>query len=139
IAGMPANLAVGVRYETTDVKSTAYVSAYTPYITWNSGNEYSLVAEGSEYGVTTGSYSKTLPNVDFDIALTDDIKARASFSKTISRPNYNDLKGGFVWGTAPRNTMGSASAGDPNLKPMESTNFDISAEWYYADASYLSL
>lgn len=139
IAGMPANLAVGVRYETTDVESTAYVSAYTPYITWNSGNEYSLVADGSEYGVTTGSYSKTLPNVDFDIALTDDIKARASFSKTIARPNYNDLKGGFVWGTAPRNTMGSASAGDPNLKPMESTNFDISVEWYYADSSYVSL
>jgi TonB-dependent receptor len=139
IAGMPANLAVGVRYETTDVESTAYVSAYTPYIRWNSGNEYSLLANGSEYGVTTGSYSKTLPNLDFDIALTDDIKARASFSKTISRPNYNDLKGGFVWGTAPRVSMGSASAGDPDLNPMESTNFDVSAEWYYADSSYVSL
>ena len=139
IAGMPANLAVGVRHETTDVESTAYVSAYTPYIRWNSGNEYSLIANGSEYGVTTGSYSKTLPNLDFDIALTDDIKARASFSKTISRPNYNDLKGGFVWGTAPRVSMGSASAGDPDLNPMESTNFDLSAEWYYADSSYVSL
>lgn len=139
IAGMPANLAVGVRHETTEVESTAYVSAYTPYIRWNSGNEYSLIADGSEYGVTTGSYSKTLPNLDFDIALTDDIKARASFSKTISRPNYNDLKGGFVWGTAPRVSMGSASAGDPDLNPMESTNFDVSAEWYYADSSYVSL
>lgn len=139
IAGMPANLAVGVRHETTDVESTAYVSAYSPYIRWNSGNEYSLLADGSEYSTTTGSYSKTLPNVDFDIALTDDIKARASFSKTISRPNYNDLKGGFLWGTAPRVSMGSASAGDPDLNPMESTNFDISAEWYYADSSYVSL
>ncbi len=140
IAGMPANLAVGVRHESTDVESTANVSAYTPYIRWNSGNEYSLISTGDfEYGTTTGSYSKTLPNVDFDIAITDDLKGRASFSKTIARPNYNDLKGGFIWGTAPRISMGSASAGDPDLNPMESTNFDISAEWYYADASYIAL
>ena len=77
--------------------------------------------------------------MDFDIALTDDIKLRASFSKTIARPNYNDLKGGFIWGTAPRISMGSASAGDPDLNPMESTNYDISAEWYYADSSYVSV
>ncbi|MDF3012738.1 MAG: hypothetical protein K0Q78_942 [Cellvibrio sp.] len=140
IAGMPANLAVGVRHETTDVESTANVSAYTPYIRWNSGNEYSLISTGGfEYGTTTGSYSKTLPNVDFDIELSDDIKARASYSQTIARPNYNDLKGGFIWGTAPRISMGSASAGDPDLNPMESTNYDISAEWYYADSSYVSV
>ena len=140
IAGRPANLAVGVRHESTEVESTANVSAYTPYIRWNSGNEYSLLSTGGfEYGTTKGSYSKTLPSVDFDIALTDDIKVRASFSKTIARPNYNDLKGGFIWGTAPRISMGSASAGDPDLNPMESTNYDISAEWYYSDSSYVSL
>ncbi|MGM8225019.1 TonB-dependent receptor [Cellvibrio sp. ARAG 10.3] len=140
IAGMPANLAVGVRHESTEVESTANVSAYTPYIRWNSGNEYSLLSTGGfEYATTTGSYSKTLPSVDFDIFLTDDVKLRASFSKTIARPNYNDLKGGFIWGTAPRISMGSASAGDPDLNPMESTNYDISAEWYYADSSYVSL
>ena len=140
IAGMPANLAVGVRHESTEVESTANVSAYTPYIRWNSGNEYSLLSTGGfEYATTTGSYSKTLPSVDFDISLTDDVKLRASFSKTIARPNYNDLKGGFIWGTAPRISMGSASAGDPDLNPMESTNYDISAEWYYADSSYVSL
>ena len=140
IAGRPANLAVGVRHETTEVESTANVSAYTPYIRWNIGNEYSLLSTGGfEYATTTGSYSKTLPSVDFDIALTDDIKLRASFSKTIARPNYNDLKGGFIWGTAPRISMGSASAGDPDLNPMESTNYDISAEWYYADSSYVSV
>lgn len=140
IAGLPANLAVGVRHESTDVESTANLSTYTPYIRWNSGNEYSLLSTGDfEYYTNKGSYSKTLPNVDFDIALTDDVKARASFSKTIARPNYNDLKAGFVWGTAPRISVGSASTGNPDLNPMESTNFDISAEWYYADASYVSL
>ncbi|WP_331346614.1 TonB-dependent receptor [Cellvibrio sp. UBA7661] len=139
IAGMPANLAVGVRYETTDVESSSYLSTYTPYIRWNGGNEYALLPSGSNDETTYGDYSKTLPNVDFDISLTDDIKARASYSQTIARPNYNDIKGGFVWGTAPRIAMGDASAGNPDLNPLESTNYDISAEWYYADASYVSL
>lgn len=139
IAGMPANLTVGVRHETTDVESTAYLATYTPYIRWNGGNEYALQREGSGYESTTGEYSKTLPNLDFDISLTDDVKARASFSKTMSRPNYDAIKGGFVWGASPRIGQGDGSAGNPDLNPLESTNFDLSVEWYYDDSSYVSL
>ncbi len=139
IVGMPANLAVGVRYETTDVESSQYVAAYLPLARWNGGNEYALTANGNEYGTSTGNYSKTLPNLDFDISLTDDIKARASISKTIARADFADLRGGYKWNAAPRSSEVTASSGNPNLKPMESTNFDISAEWYYADSSYVSL
>lgn len=139
IAGMPANLSVGVRHETTDVESTSYLSTYTPYIRWNSGNEYSLLPEGSDFESTYGDYSKTLPSVDFDISLTDDVVVRASFSQTIARPNYDDIKGGFVWATAPRQGLGEGSAGNPDLDPLESTNYDISAEWYYDETSYVSL
>ncbi|MEN0035883.1 MAG: TonB-dependent receptor [Cellvibrio sp.] len=139
IVGMAANLAVGVRYETTDVESSQYVAAYLPLARWNGGNEYALTANGNEYGSSTGSYSKTLPNLDFDISLTDDIKARASISKTIARADFADLRGGYKWNAAPRSSEVTASSGNPNLKPMESTNFDISAEWYYADSSYVSL
>src|SRR3546814_4426133 len=28
---------------------------------------------------------------------------------------------------------------DPGLKPLESKNFDLSFEWYYGEASYLSV
>ena len=33
---------------------------------------------------------------------------------------------------------GTGSTGDPNLKPLQSENFDLSVEWYYGDASYVS-
>lgn len=139
IAGMPANLAVGVRHEKTDIESSQYVAAYLPLARWNGGNEYALTANGNEYGSSTGSYSKTLPNLDFDISFTDDIKARASVSKTIARADFADLRGGYKWDAAPRSSEVSASSGNTNLKPMESTNFDLSVEWYYADSSYLSV
>src|SRR5690606_2988022 len=50
-----------------------------------------------------------------------------------------DLRGGYKWDAAPRSSEVSASSGNTNLKPMESTNFDLSVEWYYADSSYLSV
>ena len=31
-----------------------------------------------------------------------------------------------------------AGGGDPSLKPIEAENFDLSIEWYYGDADYLS-
>jgi TonB-dependent receptor len=108
-------------------------------ISWITVNEYALQATGYENVSEKGSYSKNLPNVDFDINFTDDIKARASYSKTIARPDYNDIKGGLVWGAAPRIAQGDVSKGNPDLDPIESTNFDVSAEWYYSDASYVSL
>jgi TonB-dependent receptor len=139
IAGLQSNLTVGVRHESTDVESTSLLQQYTDFIRWNGGNEYAMLPTGNEYVTEKGDYAKTLPNVDFDIGLTDDIKARASYSKTIARPNYNDIKGGLVWNPAPRIAMGEVSKGNPDLDPLESTNYDISAEWYYAEASYVSL
>jgi TonB-dependent receptor len=32
----------------------------------------------------------------------------------------------------------TAAQGDPNLKPLESKNFDLSVEWYYDELSYVS-
>ncbi len=139
LGGMPAHLTIGVRHETTDVKSTSYLPQYSNLIQWNGGNEYSLVALDEASESEKGAYEKTLPNLDFDIAVTEDIKLRASASKTIARPNYDQIKGGFVWNSSPRFAQGEASKGNPDLDPLESTNFDFSAEWYYADASYVSM
>ena len=135
---LPAHLSLGVRHEKTDVDSKSYLANYTSLIRWNGGNEYALQPTGRGYLSGEGSYDKTLPSADFDIAVTEDVKVRASFSKTIARPNYNDIKGGFEYGASPRVGQGSANAGNPDLNPMESTNYDISVEWYYGDASYVS-
>lgn len=138
LGSMPANLSIGVRHEATEVDSKSYLATYKPEIRWNGGNEYALQPTGRGYLSGEGDYSKTLPSADFDLSVTDEVKVRASASKTISRPNYNDIKGGFEYGASPRVGQGSANAGNPDLDPLESTNFDLSVEWYYGDASYVS-
>ena len=65
--------------------------------------------------------------------------ARFSYSKTMTRPNYADIQGGQTIDQLLRIDGGTGSRGNPNLKPFESDNIDLSFEWYYADASYFSV
>jgi TonB-dependent receptor len=80
-----------------------------------------------------------LPSVDFNIELMDNLKFRASWGQTIGRPGWGDIQGGQVLDPLVRVDGGTGSQGNPALKPLESTNIDLSLEWYYADGSYASV
>lgn len=135
---MPANLGLGVRYEETDITAKALVPNYTSLI-WAAANEFTPVASGSTFTELPGAYNNWLPNVDFDIELIEDVVARASYSVTIARPSYSDIQGGVTINLPVRFTGGTGNSGNPDLDPFESTNVDVSAEWYYAEGSYISL
>lgn len=139
----PADLTLGLRYEETDVTSSTS-SLPTTGIAWFGNNDFTrLVATGSDGFSGEASYDNWLPNIDFGIDLTNALRARASYSKTLARATYNNL---FVSGSvntpnAPTALGGnvSASNGNPSLLPLESDNFDISLEWYYDQDSYVSI
>ena len=148
IGDMPANLHVGVRYEETDVTSAAKNIVYDGSSWVGAGNELNITeavdANGNviqSFTDFTGNYDVTLPNLDFDIEPWEDVVLRASFSETITRPNYNDIKGGLAPDGTQYfpNTRPSASVGNPGLVPIQSFNIDLSFEWYYKDSSYLSV
>ncbi len=139
----PFNFRVGYRYEETDVTSSAESQDYVR-IDWASTNEFSAVPAADTIASSlSDSYSIGLPNVDFDIELIDDVIFRASYSKTIARASYADLRGNLSIGQVLRYVEGVSIAdgtvGNPGLNPHESDNFDLSLEWYYGDASYVSV
>jgi TonB-dependent receptor len=136
--GRPAHFAAGLRYEKTDVTSKALVPIPTGNV-WGSANEFAI--QFGPPGITTlkGSYNYALPSVDFDVDLTPQLKARASWGKSIGRPGWGNIQGGQILGTGARNPGGTGSQGNPALKPLEAKNIDLSLEWYYAKASYLSV
>lgn len=128
---------VGARYETTDVTSSAVVPAYSG-INWVANNEFSLVDDGSSSSTSFDSdYEHFLPSIDISASFANDVVARVSYSETIARANYNSIAGGYTLGTL-RGAAGDASIGDPTLVPHESNNLDLSIEWYFGDASYVS-
>jgi TonB-dependent receptor len=148
IGNMPANLRLGVRYEETEVTSAALDTVYDGSSWVGAGNELNITeardADGNiiqSFTDVTGDYDVTLPSFDFDIEPWENIVLRASVGETITRPSYDDIKGGL----SPNgtqffpNTRPQASSGNPGLVPIQSFNIDLSFEWYYAPGSYLSM
>ncbi len=135
--GRAAHILTGLRYETTDVESTSLLPVNGD-ASWITDNEFTIAStDNSSFFTETATYNKLLPSFDYDVEVADDVKFRASYSKTMARPNYDQIKGG-VQVSGVRVGGGTASAGNPSLKPLESTNLDASIEWYYDEASYVS-
>jgi TonB-dependent receptor len=144
VSGMPTNLYMGLRYEQTDITSQAVTSEYDGTRWSQAGNELYItpkVDDGSAPTPFYGDYSFLLPSLDFDIEVVEDVILRASFSESITRPSYNDIKGGLTANSTQfyADGLASASAGNPDLEPILSRNLDLSAEWYYGESSYLSI
>ena len=137
----PAHLRLGLRYETTKVDASSLVPIPQRTV-WSGGNE-----TGIDYGTPTissfaslsGKYHNWLPAVDFDMAPIKNVKLRASYSQTITRPDYGSLQGGTTLAAPIRIGGSTASSGNPGLLPYKSYNVDLSAEWYYGPSSYISI
>ena len=138
IGDMPAWLTVGFRYEDTTVESSAKVPEID-YLRWDGINEFGLETGSSQFTSLEGGYDHFLPSVDFKLELMEDWFVRASYSKTITRPGYGDIQGGLTVNTLARFNGGTGNAGNPNLQPFESTNIDVSTEYYYGEGSYVSI
>jgi TonB-dependent receptor len=139
LADRQAHLAAGLRYEKTDVTSSALVPIANS-LSWNSINEISI-NYAADAGFTTlkGKYDYLLPSLDFDVEVTNNVVARASYSETIGRPGWGDIQGGQTLDQIVRVDGGTGAQGDPGLKPLLSKNIDLSVEWYYAPGSYASV
>ncbi len=137
IGGMNSNLRLGMRYEQTDVTSSALVPVPRS-LEWVAANEYFLQFGPSEFSTLEGDYEYWLPNIDFNIEVVDGLILRASYGETIGRQAWDDIQGGTTLNPLVRRAFGNATTGDPGLKPLESKNYDLSAEWYYGEGSYLA-
>lgn len=115
----------GLRYLETDVSSL--------------GNSITEDANGNELVsqvVTKGSYDFILPRLNIVADVSDDVVLRAGISKDIRRPNFSQLSTSVAFGTSPNSAV---RVGNPSLVPEEVLSFDISAAWYFAESSVVSI
>ncbi|HZX77279.1 TonB-dependent receptor [Lysobacter sp.] len=145
LGGMTTRTRIGVRYEKTDLVSTSQV-AIPSAIEWQANNDFRIVRSDDVQPFSEKhDYSYLLPNLDFSIDFTEELKGRASFSQTIARapyenliaaPNPNQPTGSILVNPS---TRADGDSQNPMLDPLESDNFDLALEWYFADASYVSV
>jgi TonB-dependent receptor len=114
--------------------------------------------KAAEETVASSEYTNVLPSLNFKLNLTDELLLRFGFSEAIALPslgnlrNYVSISGQDLQVTYDPNVPDGeepqpiyaeweryiASSGNPMLKPMESYNYDLSLEWYFAEAGSLT-
>jgi iron complex outermembrane receptor protein len=80
------------------------------------------------------SYTDILPSANFKFDLNRDMVARLGIAKTMARPDFSALGGAISLD----DTNNTGSGGNPDLKPIRSTNIDLTWEWYFAPRSLIT-
>jgi iron complex outermembrane receptor protein len=137
---------IGLRYVRTseDILNYTLLSGCSPLSCGSNGINPPADSIDSAWGWwaplrTKHDYTDVLPSANFKFDLSDTLVARVALTKTMARPDYSALAG--VLSLSPPATptdVGGGSSSNPDLKPIRSTNFDASLEWYYAPRSLLA-
>ncbi len=89
------------------------------------------------------SYTDLLPSASIRVDITRNVVGRLALSRTVTRADYTALSAFTSLNTAGlfgnNNLVGSGTAGNPDLKPLRSTNFDANIEWYFAPRAFVSM
>ena len=129
---------IGVRYvrtveDTLNFAQDSSVTATTPgAVTTSAFGPY--VARPVNH-----SYNDVLPSANLKLDITSSLIGRLAASETMTRADYSALAANTSLGAPPQGaTPGSGTGGNPDLKPIRSTNLDAGLEWYFAKRSLLS-
>jgi iron complex outermembrane recepter protein len=141
IVEMPLTINVGVRLEDTHVTSSGLqqLPQGQASIVPTDKTAYSFNNAPVTSTTVKSNYRFLLPNIDLNLAVTDDIKVRVDASRTLTRPPLNYLTPAINVPAGQRVGGLNATAGNPDLLPFLSDNFDLGGEWYYAQNSYVSV
>ncbi|MEP6343845.1 MAG: TonB-dependent receptor [Maricaulaceae bacterium] len=133
-------LSAGLRFETTDVTSSSDISFPTQIIV-SSDSEATVDSDpnNTQFIEEEGSYTNFLPSVDFQISPREDVVLRASYGRTLARPDLNALRPGTQIADVRPGGPFNATLGNTDLQPFESDNIDLAAEYYYDEGSFFAV
>jgi len=130
VLGLPYRGNAGVRLANTRGESTGFGNQIGDLqsVAVSGNNESFTVAAPKPINIHN-NYFDLLPSYNVALTLNSQTQLRTGFSRTVSRPTITDLATNFnLTGTNVGNE--TITAGNPNLAPIRSNNFDLSLEWY---------
>ncbi len=121
VFGVPVRGNAGVRYVKTNLESVGntIVTGSTP-----------------TRSVNETSYEFWLPRFNLIVEPREDLLIRGGIARDIRRPDFDTLSTSVSFATS-ENT--SVVRGNPNLEPETVWSFDLSAEYYFAPSSVVSV
>ncbi len=123
----------GVRMEKTDTESHGYANNVDPQYNFNAllTRAENLARVRAKYTPisTSGSYDNVFPGLHLNYYGPGGMVYRASYNKSITRPPIAQTLA--ITTVNPTASTPTVSQGNPNLKPYESNNFEVSVEKYF--------
>jgi TonB-dependent receptor len=147
----PVDGNVGVRVVRTNGTASGYLLFTPPDASKFTG--VPQIAALSQKQDFNNKYTNVLPSLNLRMKASDELQFRAAFSKGMTRPDfyqlqtYTTLTQGLKSHDDPVTkqpvldaiTYGGNGRGNPMLKPTTSTNFDVTAEYYYGHGGSLTM
>jgi TonB-dependent receptor len=86
------------------------------------------------------SFTDFLPNASLRFRLNRQLQLRASYTQTRTRPTFAQLNPAGNLGPPDPSQGGlrTGNAGNPFLRPLDSTNYDLSLEYYFSPTGFMS-
>lgn len=154
--GMPVDGNVGVRVVRTDMKADGYVVFTNNAPQLNQGQTQSgvpvpAITSFSSPIQAAQTYTDVLPSLNLRYKLSNELQLRAALGKGVSRPDFSQLQAytSMSLNTTQRTegsniviesvNLSGAASGNPMLKPIKSTQLDLSGEWYFSKNGSVTL
>jgi iron complex outermembrane recepter protein len=127
---VPISGNVGVRVVRTDTASTGASFSAISIV------QNVIQVANADFVTEKASYTEALPSFNLKADLREDLVARFAVAKSLTRPELTLIVPRFDF-TNSNPPFGTG--GNPNLDPFTAWNYDLSFEWYFADAGLASV
>ncbi len=149
----PVDGNVGVRFVRTDMSATGYTLFTPPADALKFGGGVPDIPEYSKKSTFTNAYTNVLPSLNLRMKPSEELQFRFAVSKGMTRPNFYSLQAYTTLDMKLKThedpvtklqvldsiEYGGSARGNTMLKPVTSNNVDMTAEWYFAKSSSLTL
>jgi len=128
---------VGLR----SVKQNTETANFSSALNWKDPDNLEKI-NNFEYDHTDkGDSNYLLPSVNVILDLQNDVVVRGAYSTVITRPGFKQLAQTLAVdkNNDTDNGILKAKKGNADLEAFEADKYDLSAEWYYGEASSVSL
>jgi TonB-dependent receptor len=92
-------------------------------------------------GLTGQKYTDYLPSANLRYRFSRQLQARLAYTQTRTRPTFAQLNPIVTLGAPDplRGGLRTGGGGNPNLRPIESDNYDASLEYFFSRTGFMSL
>lgn len=128
VGGIPFESNAGLRAVNIYLKTRGFISQ----VLIDNPTNGSIQASADSPIVVKNSYWEYLPSFNLNLHPANSINLRLGVARVMSLPQYEDTQpnSSVMYAQNPQGLPGSATSGNPLIKPITSWNYDLTAELY---------